>query len=338
MKSNYTLSIIIPAYNAQASIASTINSVLNQSHSTIEVIIINDGSTDNTSLVCNELADNDPRITYKEIANSGPAHARNVGMELATGEYIGFVDADDTVENDFYSTMTAEINQHKPDVVMCGFNLQTANSSTPVICNIPPYIALDSSMIKEHVISKYYKGSGDGVESLCNKLYRRDFLQANNFVIDETRVRAEDYWFNLYVYMKCDKFIFIDKAMYNYHVETTGSVMKSYRPGQFELFLETRDKLLELNINHFNFHNIEDKLNFNLVYASLEYVNLMLTQKKFDDFETLVLSAKFQSEVILSSIPNIPNYYRLILQALRVKPRIFALILARFLSKMRNII
>ena len=101
MVNKTVISIIVPIYNAEQYLSECIDSLVNQSFEDIEIILINDGSTDNSSKICKEYEEKDKRINYIEIKNSGVSHARNVGVENANGKWITFIDADDWVSVDY---------------------------------------------------------------------------------------------------------------------------------------------------------------------------------------------------------------------------------------------
>jgi|SRR5699024_8511258 len=111
------LSIIMPAYNSEKHIKSTIKSILNQTHATFELIIINDGSRDGTEKIVKEYQKQDERIKYYSIENSGSAVARNVGLKHVTGDYIGFVDSDDLIDQYMYEVLLNHATDNNVDIV-----------------------------------------------------------------------------------------------------------------------------------------------------------------------------------------------------------------------------
>lgn len=113
-----TISIVIPAYNAEKTIKRCIDSILSQTYKNLEIIIIDDGSTDNTLMECQSM--NDCRIKVIHTLNYGQGHARNIGIDAANGEYIAFVDADDYCEPDMYENLYRMITTNNADMVCCG--------------------------------------------------------------------------------------------------------------------------------------------------------------------------------------------------------------------------
>lgn len=292
MKNNNIISIVVPVYNAQSTIANTISSILNQNYTSIEVVIINDGSTDNTSFLCNKLAAQDSRIVYKEITNSGPAHARNVGINLATGDYLAFVDADDTVEPEMYSVMCEFSISNELDITCCGYNEVRSGIRKKV--NVPfEKAVLDSSESRNILHNIYYNENLNGLGSLWNKLYKRSFLMSNGLEINEALVRGEDYWFNFEAFKYSPKFGYIESALYNYHVDSLNSVMKSFRLNQFEAFVYDYKVLAKNYTNEFDWDKTRVQRRFYL--DVLEYLYLLLGQDEDYSvkFESIVLSKDF---------------------------------------------
>lgn len=123
------VSIVVPVYNGETSISKTIKSVLDQSYKNLELVIVDDGSTDDTSKIVGGFEDS--RIVLKQIPNGGVSHARNVGIDTATGSYISFLDADDTYERDFVETMLSHIKNTDSDLCFCGYNTITNESRQP---------------------------------------------------------------------------------------------------------------------------------------------------------------------------------------------------------------
>lgn len=279
------VSIIVPVYNAQNTIKRCCDSILHQTIADIELIIVNDGSTDNSLAICQEIKNNDHRVKLINIPNSGPANARNVGIQQARGEYIGFVDADDYIDKNMYKNLyiaATKDTSKSVDIAMCAFyevrNAETNLVKQSVQAELPAGVILNNTEIITHLISKYYNGGMNGVGSLCNKIYRRTFLTENKLLIDISFVRAEDHWFNFECFIKCQSFIYLAEPMYSYIKDTVGSVMKSYRANQFELFLFERDKLKKSY--DFNFAVDDEMNNRRLLFDTIEYFYLILKYEK----------------------------------------------------------
>ena len=119
------ISVIIPIYNSEKYIKKCIESIINQTYKNIEVILINDGSTDNSEEICNQYASEDGRIKVINTTNKGVSASRNIGLKNATGDYISFIDCDDYVDKDLYLDVITTIKEHKDiDLIKYQFSLK----------------------------------------------------------------------------------------------------------------------------------------------------------------------------------------------------------------------
>lgn len=113
------LSIIVPIYNSGEYLSATLENVLAQNYEKYELILVDDGSTDGSGALCDEFAERDPRIRVIHQKNAGVSAARNAGLDAAGGEYVGFVDSDDLIEPEMFSTLTGIAAQYDADIVQC---------------------------------------------------------------------------------------------------------------------------------------------------------------------------------------------------------------------------
>ena len=119
------ISVIVPIYNAEQYIDRCIKSILKQTYSNLEVLLIDDGSSDGSSSICKQYELSDNRVHYYHQHNSGVSAARNKGLDIAKGEYIGFCDADDWIESDMYEVLYSMINSSQSDIAICSFTVDT---------------------------------------------------------------------------------------------------------------------------------------------------------------------------------------------------------------------
>lgn len=274
------LSIIIPIYNAENSIARAIESVLSQDISEFELILVNDGSTDESLSICENIAKKNSKIILINQENSGPAKARNSGIKKSSGGYVTFLDADDYILDNYYCTMLAIAKKYNPDIIISNINLIGKENS--ILNNVLPKEKLLSKQeIKSHVIANYYGGGLGNIPSLVNKLYKREFLERNHILIDETRVRAEDYWFNFYAFLYAESCYAINAAFYNYKTLVDGSIMKSFRENQYNGFIKTREELLENN-NELEFEIDYQKWDTEFINNTNEFILLAIKNNRWD--------------------------------------------------------
>lgn len=235
MNENVKVSVIIPVYNAEKWLERCVTSVTNQTLKEIEIILVDDGSTDNSLAMCEKFAAKDNRISVIHCQNNGPATARNIGMEKATGEYIAFVDADDEVKPDMYESMyeIASQNGKMADVVFCNF-IWDENGHTYIYDHQLNAEYCGNGNIIQDILKRFYGGNVHGLCGPCNKLYNRGFLSKHTLVFDKHRVRAEDRFFNFYVLKHANLVRSTNAAYYIYYQDNLNSIMHSYRENQYD--------------------------------------------------------------------------------------------------------
>ena len=210
------ISVIIPAYNCEPTLKRTIESIIDSGLIDYEIIIVNDGSTDNTALVCNSLCSQYSFIKYSEQENSGVSAARNRGINIATGEYILFFDSDDTAEENGFLECVNIIKKEKPDILVFGMSfdyykngkLYRRDKLVPEQCGM-----LNKEQIKAELESLYNTNS---LSSACNKLYKRALVSDNNILFNTNYFLMEDFLFSLECLKVCENMYCFPKALYHY--------------------------------------------------------------------------------------------------------------------------
>ena len=134
------ISIIVPIFNAEMFLVRCISSIQNQTHENLQIILIDDGSTDSSLNICKQIAQSDSRIEFYHIENQGSVVARKIGLEVANGEYVGFVDADDYIEAEMFSELLYKINQYDADFVHSGY-VEEIDGIKKNICNFDETVA-----------------------------------------------------------------------------------------------------------------------------------------------------------------------------------------------------
>lgn len=192
------VSIIIPVYNVEKYIKRCIDSILNQTYNNFELILINDGSKDDSLKIIKDFEKKDKRIRVYTQQNRGPALTRNRGIKLANFEYIMFIDSDDYIDNDFLESYYSIIKENDYDIVMGGYKKITGTHIDFI------------RKLEEGEFSKYI------VTGPVCKLYKRDFLLKNEVYFLDTTA-SEDVYFNLLAYSKNPKIKIIDNTGYYYY-------------------------------------------------------------------------------------------------------------------------
>ena len=207
------ISFIIPAYNAEAVIERSVSSIVkNKIPAEVEVIVVDDGSKDNTAAVCRKMAESDSAISVFTIQNSGQGLARNYGLSRATGDYICFVDADDEVIMENIYKMWIKAKENHIDVIM-GSYVRKMGSQTEY-----PHLPQTEGFFEKDLYHKIKTESVFGY--VWNKLYEKEFLSKHDLVMDDIRkVYMEDLLFNMKVWSHKPKTYYMGIPVYAYYVD-----------------------------------------------------------------------------------------------------------------------
>ena len=165
------ISVIVPVYNKEKYVAECLNSILNQTYSNIEVIIIDDGSTDKSLEICMRYAEEDKRVKVFPQENGGPSAARNKGLDNAKGEYVAFVDADDILERNAYTLMVNELIDTKASIVVVGMKYLYKNGTRVV-----QFPEMDRCELDANEFMRLFFNNNIMCFSSVNKMYLREII------------------------------------------------------------------------------------------------------------------------------------------------------------------
>ncbi|MEW9676223.1 glycosyltransferase [Lentibacillus sp. L22] len=244
MTSPNIVSIIVPVYNAEKYLSRCISSILQQTYKLIEVILVNDGSTDDSGLICERYAKRDQRVRVIHQPNAGPSVARNGGIKAATGHFIQFVDADDHLE----PTMTQRlVEAMKPGIqmVVCGYHIAQKTMKQPIIPSITGIFSKTDFM--QH-IGELYKNII--LPSPCNKLYDATLINDCHIQFDKHFSMGEDLLFNLGYIEACEQIHIITDPLYTYCINQdslTKAFKKDLMENQQVLLVRVKDYLRKKN-------------------------------------------------------------------------------------------
>ena len=216
------VSVILPVYNTEHELPKCLSSICNQTYSNLEIICVNDGSTDASGEILNKFAERDKRITVIHQKNSGESKARNVALERATGDYIAFCDCDDWIDKDMYQILVEMLEDFNVDLVASSWYKEEQNKSIEIKNELP---------VNEHIIDNntfirylYMRDSYKGFAYIWNKLYRREIMKGSNELLFDENVRlGGDIIWLAEIALRVKRVKYIDKAFYHYRQrETSG--------------------------------------------------------------------------------------------------------------------
>ena len=203
------ISVIVPAFNIAPYIGRCLDSLLAQTYKDIEMIVINDGSVDQTGDVINKYASINQRIKAIHKENTGVSDTRNVGIEAANGDYIGFVDGDDIVDQDMYEFLYNNLVRYDADISHCGYRIvRPGKADIPKHGTGKVLVQTREQGIKDLLVAKIVE------PGICNKLYKRVLFEGVR--LDSDIKINEDLLLNIRLFSKSKRAIFVDVPKYNY--------------------------------------------------------------------------------------------------------------------------
>lgn len=225
------VSIIIPVYNSETTIAKCLFSIIKQTLQDIEIIVINDGSTDNSLPIIRLFEKYDSRIVVINNSNKGQGLSRNEGVKLAKGEYVAFVDSDDWIEEEMYEKMLACAKDKKVDIVQCSFNRIQESDNTIKKASFIKNLEKNNIKLAESNVYYYKDFKGNIISILhnyCwNRLYRTSFLKDNQIEAADFKI-GEDKCFSIECKILANGIACIDEAYYNYRIRKDSSSTKTF--------------------------------------------------------------------------------------------------------------
>ena len=216
---NQKISVLIPAYNVAPWIGNTLDSILSQTYKNLEVIVVDDGSTDETGSILEGYAARDGRVVVIHQPNAGLVAARETGIANATGEYVTFVDGDDTIEADMYERLLANALKYDADISHCGMAFDFPDGHSE------PHYGTGAVLVHDNAEGLKALLDGDQIEpSLCCKLYRRTLIADS--CLDPTIQHNEDLLRNFILFHRAKQSVFEDFCGYHYY-QRPGSICNS---------------------------------------------------------------------------------------------------------------
>lgn len=303
------VSIIVPVYNAEKYLVKCLDSVVDQTLINIEIIIVDDGSTDGSSEICKNYAAKDERIIYYKKENEGLAAARQDGMERASGEYIGFVDSDDWLELNMYERMYSVAKNENADIVFCNAFLDECEKDK---IHLEPGV-YDRARIEKEILPRSLSGlSSKGSNSVirwsnCLRLYKRELILKNNIAFGRAFRRSQDLQLTLETTLCAQKYVSINDE-YLYHNRTTNngeSLSRGYTKNHWKLLRPLIDVLYN-DVENYKNQDLSYNMHlctFFFAVAGCRNEYELSTFSKRKKIELLDEIAK--DEVLQKALPNI---------------------------------
>lgn len=335
------VSAIVPVYNGAPYIQTCYDSLAEQTMQEIEIIFVDDGSTDNTKQIIEEICSIDDRVRVLSKINEGQGIARNYGLDFARGEYVSFIDVDDKLPRDAYESLYAFTDNSTVDAV---YGLSAAEGFKEAPTPMPTGVYADDKSLSE-IAAMIVGGLPDDPDdsvlgmSVCRCIFRREFLNEGRVrFVSERLVNSEDLLFNMDVLSLCAKAALVNKVVYTicYDVNPS-SYSKRYDSEKLAMFIRLRSEMMERVARCERFCGFEPRVERRFlancrVLTKLASFAEGTLKNHLSDIDMIISHPRFAESLIAYPINHLPIKQRLFFTVSKYhRPLlVYALILARY--------
>lgn len=331
------LSVVVPVFNAQEYLYKCIHSILLQTFTDFELLLVNDGSIDNSDRICKEFANNDKRVRYFYQNNAGPSVARNKGIEESRGSYLLFVDADDYIEPEMFNYMVHTAIKENIDFMICGLILDRF-IERKIISSEVKYLQkrhiINNKNIADNIIDLF---ENEAINGPCGKLYRTELIKANNLKMNELIHLQEDLLFNVEYIAQIQSLYVSEKCFYHYEVKNENSLTRKYTPNKFDMLNQVHDQIVSYYMNY----SIKKKETLQKIYylfvknvyscfLDLFHEKCMLNKREKLSFIQQIIQSR-QFKVKIKRADKDGAKYKLLLLCLKLRNKFILYYFSKFL-------
>lgn len=334
------VTVIIPVYNVEKYLERCLNSVINQTYKKLEIIIVDDGSTDKCSLICDKWAEKDGRIRVIHKKNEGLGMARNEGIKRASGKYMCFVDSDDYIALNAIEKAYVQAEKETADIVLFGVNNVNQNGKL-VSCKVAttPLNVYEGKYITSDFLANLISANPEGTDwnlsmSACMCLFSSKVIRSNHCeFVSEREIISEDTFFLLNIYQYVSKVVVIKEALY-FYCENCNSLTRTYREDRLEKINYFYGKSVEL-CNECGYSDMVirqlDRLYLSFVIAAMKLlVNAEISDlKKIKMMKRFITDKQLQDVVLQINMKQESLSRRILLYAIKYKKNIIVYILVK---------
>ena len=324
------ISIVVPVYKVEKYLNRCIKSLVHQSYTDLEIILVDDGSPDDCPILCDKWAQEDSKIKIIHKKNGGLSSARNAGLEIATGEYVGFVDSDDVVELNMYEKMYTIAKQENVDFVMSDYIRILESGETYLETFDIASGRYDKEKIRKEIYPQLIMGENldyGPLLSVWHCLYRKEFLDKYQLHFDEEVRWSEDNIFSAFVGYYADSFYYMKgQGLYHYY-QNPGTITTTYRRGAWQVYCTMNEHL------HQFFDRVEDydfdrQLKLHMIYYACNCIGQELGLLSFneakDGIKKILQSMQLKDAFTDFTIPNV--HFKLKMQLYLMKWKLAGLL------------
>ena len=333
------VTIIVPVYNAEKCLEKCLNSLLEQTYRNIEIVLINDGSTDNSLNICNSFRRKCDFIKVINKKNEGVSIARNIGIEHSNGDYIIFVDSDDYVDKYLVEKMLKIFIEKNIDWTICGYKKVFFNKGKITKEKIINYEEKFFETKDDTIKYLYPLYNSKGFNALWNKMYKTEIIQKKKIKFNPNINMGEDYIFNLNYLTAVNRLYIMNENLYRYRIEDnilTNKFEDKLFKNRMVIYNETINTLKKCGFDY-------NEVTFDMLYIKFVYAQLMMLshkhcnydkEKKFKIIEDMIQSYKTQE--IVSKSNSYSKTYWIMCKILKIKSKRFLLFIGKIMKYIKK--
>lgn len=302
------ISVIVPVYNVEKYMRKSIDSILGQTFKDMEILLVDDGSTDNSGKICDEYKEKDPRVQVIHKKNGGQSTARNAGVNRASGEYIGFIDGDDYIAPNMYEKLLDMIEAAQADVAVCGIYDVYQNTKTPQCAEKAEFVCDAKEMFRNILIDDKVSGS------TCNRLIRAEIAKKLRFLDGKL---FEDAFYSTQLVKNVEKAAVTTEPLYYYVHRTDSTTTSKFRKADLDVIEAFAG---DAKLVKERFPELKKEAKFALDSAYLRVLDKMLLTKGYrniPEYKKIVQYLKKNSKDIIKC-PYFLRTRRLAMRAFRI--------------------
>ena len=268
------ISVIVPVYNVAQYLEKSIASIQKQTYQNLEIILVDDGATDESGRLCDSIAEQDDRVSVLHKKNEGLSQARNDGMKQAHGDYLIFIDSDDYIHPEMIQSLYEQLIQEDADVSSCGVMNVYANDESPQSANQDVYFVCDSqTFLREYLIGEKIPGT------ICNKLIKREIATGLSF---PKGLIYEDAYYHFDLIKLAKKYVVNTKPYYYYFHRGDSITTKPYADKDLA-YIDIYQKFYNEVVK--NYPDLKEVAFFRLAYAHFFILDKMLLDDQYKQFK-----------------------------------------------------
>ena len=276
------ISIIVPVYNSSRLLEKCLDSLINQTYKDIEIIVVDDGSTDNSGEICDRYSGIDSRVVVLHKKNAGVCEARNDGIDLASGGYIGFVDADDYCKEEMFQYLASLAADTNADIACCGIERVYVHSKATYHTRKTGGISIFSS---REAIEKFFLPDYI-TTAVWNKIFRANIVKNNRF---KNYARNDDGWFVATMIINSERIAVCDECLYVYQIQQKSITRGEFSSKNYDI-LRSVDDIYNMVVKKYpdNRNIIVGKIFWNVVFLDEMIIAKKYDNKSINDIQKLI--------------------------------------------------